>query len=451
MFGTGLGVYLPLALYIVICVGSLLAFIRPAVAVYILAVILPLQSARNKIAEMPMGGRLIYVLLFCAIIGVIINSKSLVPPKPLRIRIAALLIISYISIWVGYTLRSDVPFPLFTAALADGRTPFSYFVSFMQLPVLYLLVNATIKDKRQVYILLLAMMFAFLWNVKNFHGNVSGRETVTYTNNLRNSMGADFGGSNGRAAYSTQATLFLLGVFSAIKSLRIRIVAAVLICLGTYAVIFSYSRGAYLALALGLLYLMIFRMRWLIPVVFVGMPFMGLLLPQAVIQRVTMTYHSDSAEVDESSAQRLAIWKHALNTSLVDPLLGVGFDTYRYYRANEELQDTHNMYVKAYVETGVAGLVCLLSLFGGAFFLAHRLFRQSTDPFDRALGLGFAAFMVAVISTNIFGDRWTYPDLSANTWVLMALVVQATLAHQNLVAAPGAVEQTSPTSVLAPS
>jgi hypothetical protein len=35
--------------------------------------------------------------------------------------------------------------------------------------------------------------------------------------------------------------------------------------------------------------------------------------------------------------------------------------------------------------------------------------------------------MVAVIVTNMFGDRWTYIDLSAFTWILLALVVQATL------------------------
>jgi hypothetical protein len=44
--------------------------------------------------------------------------------------------------------------------------------------------------------------------------------------------------------------------------------------------------------------------------------------------------------------------------------------------------------------------------------------------------------MVAVIVTNVFGDRWTYIDLSAFTWILLALVVQGTLWTQSSANAP---------------
>jgi O-antigen ligase len=140
-----------------------------------------------------------------------------------------------------------------------------------------------------------------------------------------------------------------------------------------------------------------------------------------------MTYQE--GELDTSSADRIQIWEQALKTSLADPILGIGFDCYHLYRAEEEdeLLDTHNMYVKAYVETGVVGLVCLIGFFLSALRLGHRLAKTATDPFYRALGAGFAAYMVAVIVTNMFGDRWTYIDLSAFTWILLALVVQATL------------------------
>jgi O-antigen ligase len=429
-------------------VACVLAVVRPAVAVYFLTLIMPLESARVKLFDYPLGSRVVYLLMACTIIGILINRGSIMPPKLMRLRIAGLCITSFFSLWVGYMLLPSVPFPLATASILESsRTPFSYWLSFMQLPMLFVLVCAAIKDKRQVYILLLVMMLAFLWNAKNFHGNMAGRTTQAFSDGLRHAMGSDFGGSNGRAAYAAQATLFTFGVFSAIKMFRVRIVAALLICVGFYCVLFSYSRGAYLALALGLVYLALVRMRWLILVMVVALPFVGAIMPQSVIQRVTMTYQDD--EMDASSETRLQIWKHALQTSLRDPVFGVGFDTYRYYRADEELHDTHNVYVKVYVETGVFGLAFLLALFGGAFFSARRLSIISTDEFDRALGLGFSAYMIAVIVTNLFGDRWTYPELSANTWILLALVVQGLVAHQKLSASPPLplVEQPAPAPV----
>jgi O-antigen ligase len=236
-------------------------------------------------------------------------------------------------------------------------------------------------------------------------------------------MGLDFGGSNGRAAFSTQCTLFLLAVFGSIKSMKVRALAIPLIFAGLYAVVFSYSRGAYAAFAMGILYLAIFRVR-LFLVAFLLIPFLGTILPTSVIQRVTMTY--DAGELDNSSANRVEIWKEALNTSMKDPILGVGFDCYHLYRAGEELLDTHNMYVKAVVETGIVGTLILVCFFFGSFYAGHQLSRIATDPFYRALGAGFAAYMVAVIITNIFGDRWTYVDLSGFTWILLGLVIQAT-------------------------
>jgi O-antigen ligase len=240
-------------------------------------------------------------------------------------------------------------------------------------------------------------------------------------------MGQDFGGSNGRAAFASQCTLFLLAVFGSIHSLRVRIVVGFLLAAGLYSVVFSYSRGAWLGFGCGILYLGLTRMRWFLVVGLLMVPFAGALLPRAVIQRATMTYQE--GELDTSSADRLEIWRHAWKTSLADPILGVGFDCYHFYRAEEqdELLDTHNMYVKAYVETGVVGLLCLIGFFFSALHLGHRLAKTATDPFYRALGAGFAAYMVAVIVANMFGDRWTYIDLSAFTWILLALVVQGTL------------------------
>jgi hypothetical protein len=436
MFGTGLGAFFPLVLYLLSIAGCMASFLRPAIGIWILALILPLQGGRMRLLEFPLGAHILQLLLLCVFFGVLIKGGSILPPKPMRKTIITLCAVTYISLWIGAGLSHAVPIPFFTSFPNGDHTPFGYWFTFMHLPLLFILVNSVVKDKRQMEFLLFAMMISFLWAMKNFYGNVAQRETTQFVEGLRNSMGQDFGGSNGRAAFAAQCTLFLLAVFGSIRSFRVRILVVFLLAAGLYSVLFSYSRGAWLGFACGILYLGITRMRWFLLAGLLLVPFAGALLPRAVIQRATMTYQE--GQLDTSSADRIQIWQEALKTSLADPILGVGFDCYHFYRAEEEdeLLDTHNMYVKAYVETGVVGLLCLIGFFLSALRLGHRLARTATDPFYRALGAGFAAYMVAVIVTNVFGDRWTYIDLSAFTWILLALVVQGTLWTQSSANAP---------------
>lgn len=423
MFGTGLGAYFPILLYLTSLAGAMVSLVRPVVGIWILTLILPLQGGRFRLFEYPLGARLLELLLLGVTIGVVMNGGSILPPKPMRKVIVLLCVITYASLWIGAFLLPTVPFPFFTSNPDGSHTPFGYWFQFMHLPVLFVLVSATIKDKRQMQFLMLAMMISFLWATKNFYGNVGHRESGQYMESLRNGMGLDFGGSNGRAAFSSQCTLFLVALFGSIKSMRVRAIVVFLLIAGTYSVLFSYSRGAWLGFAAGMLYLGLTRMKWMLVAALALAPFATVILPTAVVQRATMTYQG--GELDSSSEERVEIWQHALATTMRDPIFGVGFDSYRYYRAGMELLDTHNMYVKALVETGIVGLSLLLLLWFSALRLGHKLAKSATDPFYRALGAGFAAYMVSVIITNIFGDRWTYIDLSAFTWILLALVILA--------------------------
>lgn len=447
MFGTGLGVYSSLILYVVSLAGCMASLVRPTIGIWILTLIFPLQSGRMHLLDYPLGSRVLQLLLLSVFFGVLLNAGSILPPKPMRKTIIALCAVTYISLWIGAVLSPDVPIP-FATSTANGDTPFGYWIDFIHLPVLFLLVSSVVKSKREMQLLLFVMMISFLWSMKNFYGNVGQRESAQYMETLRNGMGQDFGGSNGRAAFASQCTLFLVALFGSIHSLRVRAVLVFLLVAGLYSVLFSYSRGAWLGFACGLIYLGITRMRWLILVGILLVPFAGAVLPNSVLQRAGMTYQE--GELDTSSADRIEIWQHAMKTSLKDPILGVGFDCYHFYRPGEELLDTHNMYIKAYVETGIVGLSCLVLFFFSALRLGHRLAKLATDPFYRALGAGFAAYMISVIVTNIFGDRWTYMDLSSFTWILLALVIQGTLLTEGAASAltPAAAQvQSEPASL----
>jgi O-antigen ligase len=91
------------------------------------------------------------------------------------------------------------------------------------------------------------------------------------------------------------------------------------------------------------------------------------------------------------------------------------------------LEDTHNYYLKVWLEEGAIGLLLFLVLLGEMIRQGYTLFRSSPDRFLSSLGLGFAACMVASAVANIFGDRWTYQQIVSYWWILLAVVGRAQL------------------------
>jgi hypothetical protein len=63
--------------------------------------------------------------------------------------------------------------------------------------------------------------------------------------------------------------------------------------------------------------------------------------------------------------------------------------------------------------------------------VAYRLFKRATDPLYRGLGLGLFLAICSCIVTNLFGDRWTYLEITALLWVLVAAAIRATLLSES--------------------
>jgi len=79
---------------------------------------------------------------------------------------------------------------------------------------------------------------------------------------------------------------------------------------------------------------------------------------------------------------------------------------------------------------GIPGVLLFLYIFYLGFSSGWKLYQDSEDKFLKGLGLGFAATVVACMVSNLFGDRWTYVELSVFYWVFWALVVQGNIIVQ---------------------
>jgi putative inorganic carbon (HCO3(-)) transporter len=430
--GTGLGHLVPLILYLAAIGAGLLAiFWRPQIGLYFLVPLLPLQTTRYKLLDLPWGNRLIDVLLLCVIIGLVLQGRGrLIPKTPLNRSLAVLAVLFYVALWRG-SFYLNTPFPL---SFDDPRV--SNFKNYMIMPLLFLLVVAAIREIKQIKIIIVLMALSTAVVNFSFWISTRSRDFSHFSYDTRDAGVLGYAGVNGFAAYIAQMLVFLFALYAFEKRKTIRLAILGLNAFGIYCLIYSFSRGAYLAFAVSMIFLALFRERKLLVGMLIVVIGWQVFLPTAAQERISMTYQKNEG-LDKSAQERVDLWEDAWNLFSGHPVFGIGFDVYSALdRVEAEghgfLHDTHDYYLKVLVETGIIGILVFLWLLGGILREGWRLFRTAEDEFLKSLGLGFAAFMVCAITLNLFGDRWTYIQVDGFLWVLLGCVVSGRMIAQRL-------------------
>ena len=375
----------------------------------------PLRNVIEKIHEFPFGKDFLDILIIVMILGWILGAlagRRAIFEKS-AINFAAILLILYttFSLWKGYFYLHYYDF--FNAL--DPRV--QDWKNFCMLPILFFLTLNTINDRkwieRIIVILSVSMLLVGYYTVRqisDFSVLVS-REKINGT--------FVYLGPNEVAAFYSQFTILLISVFFGFKKGIKKIFLLGLICVGVYCIVFLFSRAAYLAFVVALFLLLLFRKPlYLIPLLAVLICWQTV-LPSEVKTRIEMTT-TETGQLDASAENRLVVWQQSIELFKSDPIFGVGFGVFRYM--GFQLGDTHNIYLKILAEQGIIGFFVFLILIFAFFREGWKLFRRGEDELARSLGFGFLMCLVALLINNLFGDRWTYFQLSAYLWVFAALV-----------------------------
>lgn len=189
------------------------------------------------------------------------------------------------------------------------------------------------------------------------------------------------------------------------------------------ALLLTYARIAWVALFLFGLLVALFRYRiLLIPIIF--MPLVLLAFSPTIQERIVESLHPTP---DSSIVWRQTLWHDTLLKTKIDhrEVLGYGMDTFRL--VSESVRGTrfgsnesHNDFVKFYVEGGVVGFLVYLAYLASFLFILWRAYHASgRDTTLRATVL-FVSFLFIVLVVASYSD-----NVFKNTpvqWLLAAVL-----------------------------
>jgi putative inorganic carbon (hco3(-)) transporter len=409
------------SLGILLYVGAVFAvlasiFWRPVVGIFYLAPLIPLQTMRYRLNSFPLGASVVTVVLLAVAIGVMRRKRPLLPKTPWTFLIGVYAAFTFLSLMLGsFWLGVALPFP--------GTERFSVWADYMMMPALLLLVAAVEPTRLQMKGIVIMMCLAVLALDRNFLSTVSGRDFSAFSYDLRDAGSMGYAGINGMAAFEAQFVIFLVALAAFEKNFLLRLAYWVLGGLSALCLMYSMSRGGYVALLAGWLFLGLAKKRWMLVALIAFIFTWTALVPNAVRERVTMTY--DGGGLDHSSETRITLWQDAMQVFDSNIILGSGFNTYAYMHRVGDYEDTHNFFLKLLVETGIFGLALFLWLLGKTFRVGLQFSRRAKDPFYASLGLGLAGWLVTAFVANLFGDRWNYLQVCGYLWVIAGMVAHA--------------------------
>lgn len=262
----------------------------------------------------------------------------------------------------------------------------------------------------------------------------------SYSHDLR--IGGIFlkGGENDLGALLAEFVIvpILLLFVTQIKFVKVILLGTIATIL--VALLFTYSRGAYLGAALGLITFVLLlgkkRLFFILLVIGIIVPSV---MPESVIERVQMTTSVDENEQFESSASsRIAFWKAGMEMLKDTPMTGVGYQRYsvelpNYMSVIGQARTPHNQFVSVFSEMGLPGGIVFIWLFVSFFKLGQSLIKRENDYYSRMVGIAYMSFIIATVLINMFGVRFVRAELTGLFWVFTAIAMKIKIMNETLI------------------
>ncbi|MCD4682461.1 MAG: O-antigen ligase family protein [Bacteroidales bacterium] len=269
---------------------------------------------------------------------------------------------------------------------------------------------------------------------------------------------------NDHTAYGAILALFLplLFMFSINKKYNFstRVVSFVFFFIFALAIVLSYSRAAWISLAISLVVFIIvlfkIKFRWVVMslVVLFSLFFT---FQQQILDRLEQNQQDSSANLTEhvrsiynissnaSNLERINRWQSAIRMFHERPFWGWGPGTYQFlyapFQMSQEktiistnagdLGNAHSEYIGPLAESGILGMLSVMIVFSLAVYYGLKVYRKASDIEVKMISL---AIVLGLISYFIHGFLNNFLDsdkASVPVWGFMAIIIALDLYHSN--------------------
>jgi putative inorganic carbon (HCO3(-)) transporter len=195
--------------------------------------------------------------------------------------------------------------------------------------------------------------------------------------------------------------VFGFGVYRFLSG-RARAALGALLVLSLGFLVLTNTRGAIIGTALGLLVVALLHRSARLLVVLCVAAVAAVALVPAVGERFAQLSAAREVGGDPTGntlAWRMAYWSEIVSLANQNPVTGIGPNMTQ--RATEEAKKPHNDILRAYVETGVLGLLAYLALLLMCLHTAALALRRAPPgTLARGIAVGFAGCAVAFVAVS---------------------------------------------------
>ena len=421
--------FAPLLVYILWYPVMLITLFRVEVGILFFIWLVPIIAVMQKIAEFPGGNNFADFLLIAICLGwffkALRENRNIFIRSPFNIVVILIVLGSILNLIRGYTFM-DFSDEINMIRLQTWK-------NYMILPLLYFISVNTIDKERLIKWIIIVICISLLAMDFNFHSTFRWIKAEHYSHSIRISGPFSFLGPNELGIFFAMYTFLLLGISYFIDNKHFRYFLLLVCVCSAYPIMFSYSRSAYFCTIAGMLTLGILKDRRILILLGTLIVLYSVILPNSVVERIDMTFLNKEEIADQQAtdevdvldatiekAGRKHLWEKAINYFEASPLLGIGFDTYRY----QEGYITHSLYMKILSEQGIVGVIIFLIYVVTLLTQSYRLFKRSVSKFGQGIGLGFFTATVTHLVGGFAGDQSLYYNFMAIFWIFIGIVAR---------------------------
>lgn len=399
---------------------------------YILLLYLPFENYLPN-TSIGLGINLLNILIILLLILITAEKDKIQKPDYRPYKKFKKIIIFF----MAYTLFSA----LLNSSSQDGLL--EAFITWKRLyfiPIIFFLAYKLLRTDKQIRICIGIMSFITLTSAIQVLRNTYDMRGVHYNDSLRYGGMFGLGGENDLAAFiAINLFWFLFWGKQADQRWKKWVMLGMAGITGL-ACLLCYSRGAYIALAAGLLYFSWKQNKKLLILLILMLLTIPAWAPNAVVERLNMLTQQEQLDKDASAQDRIIIWEGARGMIADHLLFGVGpYNFSRYIHAYTHLPDdsptaSHNMYVRMTAELGIPGILLFLMILWSFFKEGFMLAREAQD-WKGVLASAYTASIIALGIANIFGDRFFREELTGYVWVSAAIAFKLRSKYLNFASA----------------